>query len=367
MRIPGALALLLIAAASSAASDNVILITLDGVRIQELFSGFDPELLDRADDSGIYDPEVTRGRYWRESPEERREALMPFFWKTLAPMGVVLGNKAKGSRVTVRNQHWFSYPGYSEILTGRPQPDVESNDIVRYPHVTVLEHARRKLGLETKEVVQIGSWDGFEVAAASRDDAFFMSGAYDFVSPELATPEMDRIAGLRRRVMQLWEESSNDVLTFELARAYLREHRPRVMWLGLGQSDDWAHARRYDRLLDYLHLADELLKDLWETVQSLETHRDRTTLVLTTDHGRGVTPRDWADHDFGIEGCQDIWVAVIGPETPDFGELSDTAPVHQSDVAATILKLLGLDYRELDPEAGPPIDAAFRESAERAK
>jgi len=55
MRLPGALALLLLAATNSA-SDNVILVTLDGVRIQELFSEFDPELLDRADNSGIYDP-----------------------------------------------------------------------------------------------------------------------------------------------------------------------------------------------------------------------------------------------------------------------------------------------------------------------
>jgi len=362
MRLPTALgATLLLSAASSGATDNVILITLDGVRIQELFSGFDPSLLDRPEDSGIYDPEVTRARYWRESPEARREALMPFFWKTLAPMGVVLGNKAKGSRVTVQNQHWFSYPGYSEILTGRPQPDVKSNDIVRYAHVTVLEHARRELGLEKKEVAQLGSWDGFEAAAASRDDSFFMSGAYDFVSPELATAEMDRIAGLRRRVMQLWEESSNDVLTFELALAYLKEHRPRLIWLGLSQSDDWAHAGRYDRLLDYLHLADELLEDLWDTVQSLESHRDQTTLILTTDHGRGVTPRDWAEHDFGIEGCQDIWIAVIGPETPDRGEMADTVEVHQGDVAATILKLLGLDYRRLHPEAGPPIGVAFRD------
>jgi hypothetical protein len=343
------------------ASDNVILITLDGVRIQELFSGMDPTLLDRPDDSGIYEEEVTKGRYWRETPEERREALMPFFWKTLAPMGVVLGNKAKGSPVTVRNPHWFSYPGYSEILTGRPQPDVQSNDIVRYSHVTVLEHARRKLGLGAKEVAQIGSWDGFKVAAASREDAFFMNGAYDPIEPALSTPSMDRIAGLRKKVMQLWEESSNDVLTVELAREYLAAHRPRVMWLGLSQSDDWAHARRYDRLLDYLHLADELLRELWETVQSLDSHRDRTTLVLTTDHGRGVTPRDWAEHDAGIEGCQDIWIAVIGPDTPPRGELSNAQAVHQSDVAATVLRMLGLDYREFDPEAGPPIAAAFKD------
>jgi hypothetical protein len=358
MRLPAAL---LLVASTAGATDNVILVTLDGVRIQELFSGMDPSLLDRPEESGIYDPEVTRPRYWRESAVERREALMPFFWRTLAPMGVVLGNKARGSSVTVENEHWFSYPGYSEILTGRPQPDVKSNDIVRYPHETLLEFSRRKLGLEKKEVAQLGSWDGFEVAAASRDDAFFMSGAYDFVSEELSTPEMDRLAGLRLRVMELWEESSSDVLTFELALAYLKEHRPRLLWLGLGQSDDWAHARRYDRLLDYLHLADELLKELWETLQTLETHRDRTTLILTTDHGRGTTPRDWAEHDRGIEGSQDVWIAIIGPDTPDRGEVTDTAPIHQGDVAATILRLLGLDYRELDPEIGPPIEVAFRD------
>ena len=53
---------------------------------------------------------------------------------------------------------------------------------------------------------------------------------------------------------------------------------------------------------------------------------------------------------------------VIGPETPDRGEMADTASVHQSDVAATVLKFLGLDYREFDPEAGPPIEVAFRDS-----
>jgi hypothetical protein len=51
--------------------------------------------------------------------------------------------------------------------------------------------------------------------------------------------------------------------------------------------------------------------------------------------------------------------AILGPRTPDRGELSKVEPVHQSDVAAPLLELLGLDYREFDPEASPPIAAAF--------
>lgn len=342
-------------------TENIVLVTLDGVRTQEIFTGMDESIVQRQEDSGVDEEDlaVAQQRYWRSTAKERREALMPFFWGKLAPSGVVLGNQTKGSRVTVRNDQWFSYPGYSEILTGQPQPDVRSNDIVRYPHQTMLEFVRRKLGLEKPEVAELGSWDGFKAAASSTDDVFFMNGARETIPPELSTPEMDMLVGLRSRVMELWEESSNDVLTFEIARAYLRRNQPRVLWLGLSQSDDWAHARRYDRLLDYLHLADGLLAELWDTLQSLERYRGRTTLIVTTDHGRGNGPHNWVDHDAGIEGSENIWVAVIGPDTPARGEAGPSPDVSQSDVAATILRLLGLDYREFNPSAGPPIEAAF--------
>ena len=138
----------------------------------------------------------------------------------------------------------------------------------------------------------------------------------ELVPAEFSTPEMDTLGALRSQVMEVWEESSNDALTFRIALAYLKRHEPRVLWLGFGQSDDWAHARRYDRLLDYLHLADSLIAELWRTVQSMDHYRDSTTLIITTDHGRGRTPQNWIDHDTGIEGSQDIWIAVIGPDTP---------------------------------------------------
>jgi len=352
---------LYVAAAAAAPADrHVVLVTLDGVRVQELFNGMDPVIANATEaESGIYEAEVTRERYWRDTPALRREALMPFFWKTLVPNGLVLGNPALGSRMTVRNDQWFSYPGYSEILTGEPQPEIKSNDFVRYPHETVLDHVHRKFALEPAAVAQIGCWDGFKYAASQKDGTFFMSGAYDLVPPELSTPEMDLLGGLRRQVMELWEEGSNDVLTYHIALSYLKKHRPRLLWLGLGQSDDWSHARRYDRLLDYLHLVDGLIAGLWQTLQTDDHYRGRTTLIVTTDHGRGRTPADWAEHDVGIEGSQDIWIAIIGPDTPARGELRDVAGVTQSDIAATLLQYFGLDHREFNPDAGPPIPGSL--------
>lgn len=349
------------AAGSPADERRVILLTLDGLRIQEMFTGMDPVIANAPEaESGVYDLEVTRKRYWRETPEARREALMPFFWKTLVPQGMIVGNPALGSRVTVRNDQWFSYPGYSEILTGEPHAEIRSNDFVRYPHQTVLEYAQRELGLSFTDVAQIGSWDGFKYAASQKDGGFFMSGAYDFLPAALSTPELDLMAGLRREVIENWEESSNDALTFRLALGYLRKHKPRLLWLGLGQSDDWAHAKRYDRVLDYLHLADSWIGELWQAVQSDPDYRGRTTLIITADHGRGRTPADWHDHGAGIEGAQEIWVAIIGPDTPALGELKNLAGVTQSNVAATLLQYLGLDHRDFNPKSGPPIPSSLK-------
>ena len=82
-------------------------------------------------------------------------------------------------------------------------------------------------------------------------------------------------------------------------------------------------------------------------------------MIITTDHGRGRTPVDWVDHDTGIQGSQDIWIAILGPDTPAIGELRDFPDVTQSDVAATMLQYLGLDYRDFNPAAGPPVPQSF--------
>ena len=339
---------------------NVILVTVDGLRIQELFTGMDPIVSRKEKRSGIYDLERARTRYWRNTPEERRAALLPFFWSNLALQGIVLGNKWKGSSVHPKNPHLFSAPGYAEILTGQYQPDVLSNDVKRYPHPTVLEFVRRQLGLGKRQVATFGSWEGFATLSSSEEGAFFTNAGYERVPSEIETARMAYLGDLQFEIMALWEEGRSDAVTFNLALEYLRAQRPRLLYIALDESDDWAHARRYDRLLDYINVFDAYLKTLWETVQSLDGYSGRTTLIVTTDHGRGITPADWVEHDEGIEGSADIWIAVIGPDTPDRGEVAPYPTVHQADVAATLLRFFGLDPGAFNPEAGPPIPAALQ-------
>ena len=72
--------------AAAGETKNVILITMDGLRWQELFTGADQRLMTK--DAGQVDqPEQLRQRYFRESHVERRALLMPFFWNRIAKEG----------------------------------------------------------------------------------------------------------------------------------------------------------------------------------------------------------------------------------------------------------------------------------------
>ena len=149
------LAIALVAQAAPAQerrTEFVFLVTADGIRHQELFSGVDPALVteDAKESSGIEDVEAVRRDYWSEDAVIRRQKLMPFFWKELASEGIVLGNRSRGSRANSKNSHLFSYPGYAEILNGAPLPSIDSNDAVFSPRKTVLEYVREELGLGAK-------------------------------------------------------------------------------------------------------------------------------------------------------------------------------------------------------------------------
>jgi len=337
---------------------NVILVTLDGVRVEELFQGVDPRVLADESISGVYYEEDTarvREVYARGTTGQSRAALLPFFWNTLAGQGVVFGNRDRGSHVRVKNKEWFSAPGYAELLTGAPHAEVTSNDEIRYPHRTVLEFVRDELRLGFPQVAVIGSWSGFGLLASSRADAFFTNTGHQSVEAKYATPVIAALTSIQSDIVTLWPESRSDAVTMAVAVEYLRTQRPRLLYIAIDDSDAWAHQRRYDRYLDYLNTADRQLGRLWNLLQTMESYRGRTTLIVTTDHGRGSAPADWIEHGAGIEGSQDMWIAVVGPGTKAQGEAHDHAPLSQSDVAATIARCFELDWRAASPAAGPPL------------
>jgi bisphosphoglycerate-independent phosphoglycerate mutase (AlkP superfamily) len=155
-----------------------------------------------------------------------------------------------------------------------------------------------------------------------------------------------------------WDETRHDHVTLEMALEYMRTEKPRAIYITLGETDDWAHDRRYDRVLNSIQYFDEALRKLWEFVERTPGYRGTTSIVVTSDHGRGATLQDYHGHGVKIAGAEQIWIGVMGPDTPARGELSNTPPAFQRDVAPTILDLMGINYQEYQGVLGTPIAAA---------
>lgn len=337
-------------------TENVILITLDGARTQEIFGGVDLDILtDKAGRRKVEDTELYK-KYWAATPEERRAKLMPFFWNVLMKEhGSIAGNRALGSAVMTTNKMWFSYPGYSEILTGQAHDDViKSNDRNRNPYTSVLEFLKRKLKLSKTQVALFGSWDVFNWIGEHEEGAITINAGhepYDLIT----TPEMRTLSQLQNEKLSPWGGVRFDYFTVKFAMEHLKKFQPRVMHIALGETDDWAHEGAYNHVLAALERNDKQLKELWEYLQRTPKYKGKTSLLITVDHGRGKTIQDWTSHGEKIPEAQYIWMAFVSPNSSQRGEWKNTETIYQNQAAATLCRWLNLDYSENNPNAGKPI------------
>jgi len=338
-------------ASQSRPAENVIVVTLDGVRWQEVFGGAALDLV-AATEGGATDPKALAARFWRPTPEARREALMPFFWTFVAARGQVFGDPARASVARLTNGLWFSYPGYNELLAGVADPRVDSNDKLPNPNVTVLEWLNGRPGFRDR-VSAVGSWDVLPfIVNQARSHLQVTAEAPPFPQPE---NERQRLLNdVNSGLPSYWQGEWFDAISMEAALELLRARHPRVLYVMLGETDEWAHERRYDLYLDGIVRGDRFVQRLWETVQSLPEYKDKTALVLATDHGRGATPADWTDHGRKVPAAEPIWIGVMGPGTPPLG-VRDSTTVTASQVAATIAALVGEDFRAAEPKVAPPL------------
>lgn len=336
---------------------HVVLVTLDGARWQEVFGGLDLDVLRSVSGKTPVEETASYRRYWAATPEARREKLMPVLWSTLVRQhGTVFGNRTAGSVARVTNRHRFSYPGYNELLTGAPHDEVvNSNDERRYPFLTVLEWLRPTLRLSKEGVAVFGSWSTFNWIAEREEGAIAINAGFERYDAD--APQVRQVNDLQFETVTPWASVRHDVYTHHFAMAHLATHRPRVLYVAYGETDDWAHDGRYDQMLDALHATDRRIGELWTWLQADAEYRDTTTLVLTVDHGRGRSAKDWTSHGAEVEGADEIWLGCFGARVRARGEARQHAPVEQRQVAATVAAAVGQDFRVAVPNAAPAVAA----------
>ncbi len=370
-RLPLILTVLLTVASTTASpapaqrpprSENVVLIVTDGLRWQELVRGADSALINQRY-GGVDDTAGIRRTFWRPVPAQARQALLPFLWTTIATDGRIFGDPDDGGApAAVTNGLKFSYPGYNEMLTGRADPRIDRNDFGPNPNVTIFERLAALPAFHDR-VAAFGTWDVFAAIFNRQRAGFPVHAGWEppFATDTSATERT--INRLYATTTRLWDdELAYDGFMQAAVLDYVATQKPRLLFVGYGETDEWAHSRRYDQVLRSARRVDEFVAELWRTMQAMPQYRDHTTFIITTDHGRGGTLTDWTDHGRTVAGAEKIWIAVMGPDVTQTG--TSAPAVTQSQIAATVGALLGPDYATLLPDAAAPLPGVFLPRAE---
>lgn len=347
------LAMLITAATPALAQkiENVILITTDGLRWQEVFQGLDETLAgnqsyNQGDSSYLFNT------YGAGSSADKRAKLMPFFWTTIAKDGQLYGNRAFKNNVNTANPHWFSYPGYSEMITGFGDEKINSNEFPPNPHVTVWEFFQNQPAFKNKIAV-FGAWNAFDRIVNEERSGIPVISAFDPVGGANPTPNEQLINQLQKDVFKPWGKGEClDVFTHYAAMETLKKRKPRLLQISYGETDEWAHAGMYENYIDAAHQVDQWVADIWNYVQSDSQYKNKTAIIITTDHGRGDKVKDeWRHHGSEIVGANEIWIAVLAPGIKGTGEVKTPMELQQQQIAQTIAKFLGQEYKAAHPIA----------------
>jgi Metalloenzyme superfamily len=335
-------------------TQTVVLIVSDGLRWQEVFTGADPTLLNEKDGGSWLEEADLKKRYWREDVDARRAALFPFLWGTVAKQGQIYGNQLKGSVAHVTNGKAFSYPGYNEMSTGYPNDAIDSNEYGPNPNATVFEWLN-KFDEYRGRVAIFGTWNVYDNIFNKSRSGLVMQTGWTLPKKAHETPRDALLRELFDTSTRFDEEDVwNSFLQVPLLD-YVKSAHPRVLFVGYGETDNWAHQGRYDLVLDSAHRMDHFVKQLWDTMQAMPEYRGTTTFIITTDHGRGSGLTEWKEHGVEERGSENIWIAVMGPDTAALGERTHVGAVTQAQIAATIAAFVGKDYHAAEPKAALPI------------
>lgn len=260
-------------AADPATIPRVLLVTLDGVRWQDVARG-----LDSADTSPWF----------------------PCLHAQIAKWGTALGlGRTQCGTVAATSPSFVSLPGYREIFSGHPS-SCGSNTCPPLRRPTLFD-ALHSSGALPSELFSITSWDGITGALSlhPEDTLTVLVGARARASAlEASDPILGKLLDEGARRAGYPGSGRNyrpDANTIQIGLRVWTQRRPRLLHLGLGDADEYGHRmdrtryhlalKRSDRL--FCELGDELARDAESS-----TTPSPSLVLVTADHGRASNFRD---------------------------------------------------------------------------
>ena len=224
-----------------------------------------------------------------------------------------------------------SLPAYQEMMVGGAV-ECGSNLCGPVAQPTLLDRLV-SLGWSRRLAV-VASWGTLAHATSARPMPFVNAGLH---SGELRPP---------------WGDARKDEDTWSRAMAAL-DARPRFLWISLNDADEWGHRGSRDSYVAQLKRYDSWLDALVTRLAQMQDYGERTTVVCTTDHGRG-DGADWVEHG-NIPAARRAFAFALGPGAA-------TLPAHAADhraLRSVLESLLGLAPGAVGSRPSPStLDAA---------
>jgi Type I phosphodiesterase / nucleotide pyrophosphatase len=327
---------------------NIFIISTDGFRWQEVFNGADSLIINST--QYVKDTAVLKQLYWNDNIDERRKMLLPFIWNTLAKKGTLYGNRKYNSKVSVANPYRFSYAGYNEIFTGFADNAIIANRKKYNSNENVLDFLNEQPGYNNK-VAAFASWNLFEYIFNKKQSAIYLNSGYQTITHDSLTATETLANGVQQYAVNNTAATRNDMLTFVTAKEYIQTHHPKVVYIGFGETDEYAHGGNYDEYLQSAHLFDEYIAQLWYLVNKDPFYKNNTSFIITTDHGRGKKSNTWVRHDMFTAGSKNTWLLTLGNAFTPQGEIKNDQEIFNEQLAQTIARLLGYNFIAAHPVA----------------
>jgi len=217
-------------------------------------------------------------------------------------------------------------PGHTAICTGVYQK--LENSGLEYPaNPSVFQCWLKKYQRPSSEAWVISSKDKLEVLSNCTNIEW-----KDMHRPMSDCGNMGIFTGYRE-----------DSTTFNKVKYTLMNNHPRLMLINFKQPDAAAHANDSAGYLLGIIDTDNYVNQLWQQIQSDDFYKNKTTLIVTNDHGRHTAGLldGFVSHGDTCEGCRHIEFFAIGP---DFKQNHiSTVNYEQIDIASTIAELMSFE------------------------
>ncbi len=279
------IAALIFTLTSSIFSQNVFIVVIDGSRYSETFGAEDK--------------------------------YIPHIWNKLRSEGTIFTN--------FRNEGYTNtIPGHSSIVTG--VWEYLTNDGCEPPkHPTIFECYRKQRNIPEEKV--------WVVAGADKLESIAYSTAEEYGDDYEASVETNDYTG--------------DLDTYENLIEIIEDERPSLVLVNLREVDIVGHDGEWEEYLAAIRLADSLIYSLWNFIQKDDYYKNKTTMLVTNDHGRHDDEHGgFRHHGCECEGCTHLMLFAIGPGFEKGGVVIEKRT--QLNIAPTVADILNFEMSLAD-------------------